>query len=59
MILIKECFNLLNGKTHYIDDYICLDQENWDLLMADFMQQWKKDRRKNHNYKKEIRLTRV
>lgn len=42
----KNALDLLNGKTHYIDDYICLDQENWDLLMADFMQQWKKDRRK-------------
>ena len=42
----KAALGLLNGKTKYLEDYICLDSKTWEELLKEFTDQW------NNNIKK-------
>lgn len=42
----NNALDLINGKKHYLNDYICIDRENWDKILNEFTEQWKADRRK-------------
>lgn len=42
----KAALGLLNGKTKYLEDYICLDSKTWEELLKEFTNQW------NNNIKK-------
>ncbi len=42
----ESALNLLNGKTKYIDDYICLDEDLWNKLLTEFRLEWKKGNKK-------------
>lgn len=38
----NSALNLLNGKQKYIDDYICLDENSWNELSTEYLNEWKK-----------------
>ena len=42
----KLVFEILNSKTKLIDDFICIDENSWQVLSASFAKQWREGNKK-------------
>ena len=36
----KLALEIINSKENHVNDIVCLDKTNWDLLFTSFLKQW-------------------